>query len=132
MKSLQIEKLEVGQSHAVEKPAAWWIPKAEQFSLPPLLGERPFAKAWEPLYTRPAPSSNANQLAVPAWVSVSERMPERVDVLVYSPDLRNPCDQLVGRFMDGRWYCAGYEMLNVTHWMPLPSAPELTDISDNT
>lgn len=34
-----------------EKPVAWWIPKAEQFCLPSSDGTRPFAKAWEPLYT---------------------------------------------------------------------------------
>ena len=28
---------------------AYWIPKAEQFCLPPLDGTRPFAKQWEPL-----------------------------------------------------------------------------------
>ena len=32
------------------KPAAWWIPKAEQFCLAKQDGARPFAKAWEPLY----------------------------------------------------------------------------------
>jgi hypothetical protein len=32
---------------------AWWVPKAEQFCLPSSDGTRPFAKAWEPLYTTP-------------------------------------------------------------------------------
>jgi hypothetical protein len=34
------------------EPVAWWIPKAEQFCIKQP-GERPFAKAWEPLYTHP-------------------------------------------------------------------------------
>ena len=34
-----------------QEPVAWWIPKAEQFCLPSSDGTRPFAKAWEPLYT---------------------------------------------------------------------------------
>lgn len=34
------------------QPSAWWIPKAEQFCLAKQSGERPFAKAWEPLYTK--------------------------------------------------------------------------------
>jgi hypothetical protein len=36
-------------------PAAWCIPETEQFTfnIPP--GERPFAKAWKPLFTHPAP-----------------------------------------------------------------------------
>jgi hypothetical protein len=35
-----------------QEPVAWWIPKAEQFCIKQP-GERPFAKAWEPLYTHP-------------------------------------------------------------------------------
>jgi len=35
------------------EPVAWWIPKAEQFCLQSPSGKRPFAKAWEPLYTTP-------------------------------------------------------------------------------
>ena len=35
------------------EPVAWWVPKAEQFCLPSSDGTRPFAKAWEPLYTTP-------------------------------------------------------------------------------
>jgi hypothetical protein len=35
-----------------QEPVAWWIPKAEQFCIKQP-GERPFAKAWEPLYTTP-------------------------------------------------------------------------------
>jgi len=31
---------------------AWWVPKAEQFCLAKQSGERPFAVAWEPLYTK--------------------------------------------------------------------------------
>jgi hypothetical protein len=36
-----------------DEPVAWWIPKAEQFCLQNPSGERPFAKAWEPLYATP-------------------------------------------------------------------------------
>ena len=36
-----------------QEPVAWWIPKAEQFCLPSSDGTRPFAKAWNPLYTTP-------------------------------------------------------------------------------
>lgn len=39
-------------ANAVE-PVAWWIPKAEQFCLADKSGDRPFAKAWEPLYAAP-------------------------------------------------------------------------------
>jgi hypothetical protein len=35
-----------------QEPVAYWIPKAEQFCFASPTG-RPFAKAWEPLYTSP-------------------------------------------------------------------------------
>ena len=38
---------------AQQEPVAYWIPKAKQFCLPSSDGTRPFAKAWEPLYTSP-------------------------------------------------------------------------------
>jgi hypothetical protein len=42
---------------AKDEPVAWWIPKAEQFCLHQNpSGERPFAKAWEPLYAAPQPA----------------------------------------------------------------------------
>lgn len=40
----------------VQKPMAWWIPKAEQFALADKSGDRPFSKAWEPLYAAPQPT----------------------------------------------------------------------------
>ena len=46
------------------EPVAWWIPKAEQFCLADKSGDRPFAKAWEPLYTAPQPTQ-AQAGAVP-------------------------------------------------------------------
>lgn len=46
------------------EPVAWWIPKAEQFCLADKSGDRPFAKAWEPLYTTPQPTQ-AQAGAVP-------------------------------------------------------------------
>jgi hypothetical protein len=43
---------EEGSALTEEKPVAYWIPKAEQFCFASPTG-RPFAKAWEPLYTAP-------------------------------------------------------------------------------
>ena len=37
------------------EPVAYWISKAEQFSIAKQ-GERPFAKAWQPLYAAPQPA----------------------------------------------------------------------------
>ncbi len=44
-----------GQPAQAAEPVAWWIPKAEQFCIAGKSGDRPFAKAWEPLYTTPQP-----------------------------------------------------------------------------
>ena len=59
-------------ANAVE-PVAWWIPKAEQFCLADKSGDRPFAKAWEPLYTTPQPTQ-PQAGAVPLSIAEEERM----------------------------------------------------------
>ena len=53
-----------GQPSGAGEPVAWWIPKAEQFCLADKSGDRPFAKAWEPLYATPQPTQ-AQAGAVP-------------------------------------------------------------------
>lgn len=59
------------------------------------------------------------------WIHVRCGMPhDRQDVLFYSPDLRNPSPMLLGRYIDGKFMCAGYEMVNVTHWAARPPAPD--------
>lgn len=48
-----VEEFPLPEARETAEPVAYWIPKAEQFCLPPKDGTRPFAKAWEPLYTAP-------------------------------------------------------------------------------
>jgi len=55
-------------------PVAWWIPKAEQFALACKSGDRPFAKAWEPLYATPQPTQ-AQAGAVPLTDEQIEALP---------------------------------------------------------
>lgn len=60
-------------SEQLGEPVAWWVPKAEQFCLQDPSGERPFAKAWEPLYTTPQQPSTI----VRTWVGLNwDDMPE--------------------------------------------------------
>jgi hypothetical protein len=62
--------------------------------------------------------------AVPQWILVSEQQaPESTDILFFSPDLRNPVSMLLGRCVAGSFMCAGFEMVNVTHWALPPAAP---------
>jgi len=59
------------QPAPLQEPAAYWIPKAEQFCIADPSG-RPFAKAWEPLYTTPP----AAQPAVPDAINDNSESPE--------------------------------------------------------
>jgi hypothetical protein len=53
------------EAEPAQEPVAWWIPKAEQFCMAKPDGSRPFAKAWQPLYTTP-PAQPA------AWVGLTD------------------------------------------------------------
>jgi hypothetical protein len=61
------------------------------------------------------------------WVSVKDRLPEPfVSVLGYCPD-EDPLPTIHEVYMNGfgQWTSAQvYGMGNVTHWMPMPEAPE--------
>lgn len=59
------------------------------------------------------------------WVPVTERLPDDPqDCVFYSDDLRNPVPMSMGLYINGKFKCAGFEMVNVTHWMPLPQPPK--------
>lgn len=56
----------------------------------------------------------------PQWISVTERLPEPDDlVLAYCPVRKETPSEVVMR----GWAA----MIHATHWMPLPSAPEVND-----
>ena len=71
----------------------------------------------------------AKAQAVPQWISVSERLPEHKDGMWSDPVIAMSDTGDVFRLS----YCGGWQRTssfmdsgssNVTHWMPLPSAPE--------
>jgi hypothetical protein len=63
------------------------------------------------------------------WIPVSERMPEEdEDVLVFTKDSQ-PEMHVASLDEDGIWYPShgdGWEFPDVTHWMPLPEPPKVT------
>ena len=59
------------QPAPVQEPVAYWIPKAEQFCIADPSG-RPFAKAWEPLYTTPPAAQRQ-------WVGLTDEEIESLD-----------------------------------------------------
>lgn len=70
---------------------------------------------------------------VPRWIPVTERMPpDSGDVLIYSAShLVGVGCYLPNRFVGQKghwvqWYSGGGIGVSVTHWMPLPKAPDLT------
>lgn len=61
------------------------------------------------------------------WIPVSERMPEEYTmVLVWEGDYAFRAERA-----EGKWYEATNEPIsehiNITHWMPLPPAPDCTE-----
>ena len=71
----------------------------------------------------------AKAQAVPKWVPVSERLPEHKDGLWSDPVIAMTDTGNIYRLS----YCGGWQRTSefmasgsskVTHWMPLPSAPE--------
>lgn len=119
--------------HAGEaKPVAWMTP-SDWAKEPLATCSKSVANAWRydnrqvtPLYAAPQPA------ALPeGWVPVSERLPEASgDYLVYRPDAhRMPAADPTVCI---RYYTPGANRGNdcwrgahrVTHWMPLPSAPQ--------
>lgn len=68
------------------------------------------------------------------WISVSERLPERIEgqdfvpVLFYTPKDDRVCAGRYWREGRHRWVSLqgrGYSRAEVTYWMPLPTPPEL-------
>jgi len=67
------------------------------------------------------------------WREVVDDLPhDRSSVLMYSPDLRNPVRMMLGMYIDGKWMCAGNEMVNVTHWAVRPDFPEGEESAEET
>lgn len=65
---------------------------------------------------------------VPQWVSVEERLPidRRKKYLVAFRDTRGPIVDMARYFPSDGWTCDNWDVPQklITHWMPLPEAPE--------
>lgn len=60
------------------------------------------------------------------WIKCSERIPVQTQSNRYIALnlVLNGRTVVQGGFDDGRFWCDGVEINNVTHWMPLPEPPE--------
>ena len=68
--------------------------------------------------------SAAGAESMAGWVKVSERLPERGDVLVLAASGYQEVRHLDHKRM--AWYPGGLPVASTTHWMPLPSPPKVT------
>ena len=61
--------------------------------------------------------------ATPKWIETISKLPENwTDVLVYNEDTK---ELSVGYYYDSLgWYLQNGELMEVTHWMPLPEPPK--------
>lgn len=60
------------------------------------------------------------------WISVKDRLPERGEVIAFSPTYK---EYMIGRLCESSiegiyCRCDGCELYQVTHWMPLPEPPK--------
>lgn len=70
---------------------------------------------------------DAARLANPAgqWVAVSERLPNVAQEVIIFSGFEGVCAGVLDSY--GEWFapCSEYKLTRVTHWMPLPAAPEV-------
>jgi hypothetical protein len=59
------------------------------------------------------------------WIPVTERLPEVAQEVIVSTEFEGVCAGILDSY--GEWFapCSEYKLTRVTHWMPLPSAPEV-------
>jgi regulator of replication initiation timing len=64
------------------------------------------------------------------WISVSERLPEdteRMLTIVYDAFEDTTAISILQHYGDGDWFSWDSGRYVVTHWMPLPESPEVTE-----
>ena len=73
---------------------------------------------------------------VPQWVNVEEKLPiDRIKkYLVAFRDAVGPIVDMARYFPSDGWTCDNWDVPQklITHWMPLPEAPEVNDGKENS
>lgn len=71
----------------------------------------------------------AQQQVVPEWVPVSERLPDIAQEVIVHTEFDGVCAGVLDSY--GEWFapCSEYKLTRVTHWMPLPPAPEIARLN---
>lgn len=68
-----------------------------------------------------SPKRAIQYLSKPRWIPVTERLPEHGWYLAYGPTIK--MEVLHFHSVEEVWSSERYYDIEVTHWMPLPSAP---------
>ena len=78
-----------------------------------------------------APTINSDDLVKHGeWISVKDRLPEikrygTSDIVLAFDKKHGKCFALRYKTREGiKWFCSGTELVDITHWMPLPESPE--------
>ena len=101
---------------------AYWIPKAEQFCLPPSDGTKPFAKQWEPLCkVSDALAAIAARSTPPGWVTVPREPTDAMAVAAIKASLRNPAINGVAIY---RAMLAAAPLPPTGGWQDIATAPK--------
>ena len=65
---------------------------------------------------------------MPEWISVKDKLPDDdTIVLVYAPQSGEPARPGYHHGDEWRWETSDCIEYDVTHWMPMPEPPEVTD-----
>ena len=105
-----------GRPSGAGEPVAWWIPKAEQFCIADKSGDRPFAKAWEPLYTATQPTQPQAGAVPLTGEQIKALMQAHRTAMLMTCKARVPeCGEFAAIAQDLDWLCETFGIKGDQH-----------------
>lgn len=122
------KKLKVARQNAKDCETEWFATKSMYHTAVTVYEMAIAALREQEALEKKTSDSKTSDKKTSDWISVEERLPDEfVSVLVYMPD-ESPLPTVHEGFLarEGVWYANHFdrEPMEITHWMPLPSAPE--------